>query len=78
MANGPFNQKIDFYYNHRCSSKTCFGRYSMNMRRYRVSLTDGTSQRLHYLTAIDLEFARTKARFWVQGTKWKVVTLSAF
>jgi hypothetical protein len=50
----------------------------MNMRRYRVSLTNGTGHRVHYLTAIDTVFARAKARYWVEGTEWKVVSVSAF
>jgi hypothetical protein len=50
----------------------------MNTRSYRVSLTDGAGHRVHYLTAINTEFARAKARYWVEGTKWKVVSVSAF
>lgn len=35
-----------------------------------ISLTDGINRRWTYLIAPDFEFARMKARYFFEGSKW--------
>ena len=40
------------------------------MHAYWIFLTDGSNRRKTLLKADDIEFARMKAAWWFEGTRW--------